>query len=317
MSERVLVTGGCGFVGAHLCDRLVERGDEVVAFDNFSRGSDEDLSSGARAEIEIVEGDVRDSEAVRRALASHRPASLFHLAAIHFIPECDQNPVATIDVNTVGTQVVLQACAETTCVKKLTLASTAAVYAPSFEAHHEASELGPTDIYGHTKLWSEQLCELFHRRTGASVGIARLFNVYGPGETNPHLIPTVLKQAERVGELWLGNLGTRRDYVYAGDVVAGLLSIDGGLGEGALRAYNLGSERAVDGAAVVAAVSEIIGRDLQVATDPERLRASDRPVLLSDCSRAQAELGWKATTGLTDGLRAALRHPVAARVEIT
>ena len=150
---------------------------------------------------------------------------VIHLAALHFIPACNRDPQRAIRVNVDGTQGVLKAAADAASVVGVVVASTAAVYAPSTEAHSESSTIGPTDIYGLTKLWSEQLAELFARSTGKSVGIARLFNVFGPGETNPHLIPTIVRQLQQGPELRLGNLSTKRDYVYVEDVARGLIAL--------------------------------------------------------------------------------------------
>ena len=128
------------------------------------------------------------------------------------------------------------------------MASTAAVYAPSEQPHDETSAIGPTDIYGLTKLWTEQLAELFHRKTGKPVGVARLFNVFGPGETNPHLIPTIVLQLQRGSELRLGNLRTKRDYVYVEDVARGLISLARDRLAGKSVTCNLGTGHQYDGA---------------------------------------------------------------------
>jgi UDP-glucose 4-epimerase len=201
-------------------------------------------------------------------------------------------------------------------VQTVIVASTGAVYAPSDSPHHEDSSLGPTDIYGHTKLWTEQLASMWHDRTGIPVGIARLFNVFGPGETNPHLIPTLLMQAERGNEIRLGDLTTKRDYVYVEDVGEGLRRLVGATSEHGLFVCNLGRGEPVDGHDVVSTVQRLLGRSLHVTVDPARLRASDRPFLVSDCRRADEVLGWKAQTGLERGLAEAIRHPAAASVAL-
>ncbi len=145
--------------------------------------------------------------------------------------------------------------------------------------------------------------------------VARLFNVFGPGETNPHLIPTIIRQAERSERLRLGNLSTQRDYVYVEDVAAGIVALADS-GEGGLRRCNLGRQQAHDGFELVRCVGELLGRDLDVVSDPGRVRSADRPLLLSDCSRAQALLGWEARTSLQEGLRAAIARPTATGVEV-
>jgi UDP-glucose 4-epimerase len=317
---RVLVTGGCGFVGSSLVRKLVADGDsDVLVLDDLSLGRPENLGP-ALSEVTLAEVDLRERDAVVEAVTGLAPQTVIHLAAIHFIPACDADPKRCIDVNVGGTQSLLDGC-EAAGVGAVVIASTAAVYAPGGAAHSDDAELGPIDIYGMSKLWAEQLLALFHRRTGIPGGVARLFNVFGPGETNPHLIPAVIRQAESSAELRLGNLATRRDYVFVEDVAQGLIDLASGVrdrvgaGEDPLTC-NLGREQAVDGFELVQAVGELMQRELRVVGDPARMRTSDRPLLLSDCSRARSLLGWSARTSLHDGLGAAIARPTAAGVRV-
>ena len=123
---------------------------------------------------------------------------IIHLAAVHFIPDCDADPEACLSTNVLGTQVALDSAQGSATVRAFVYASTVAVYQPSVEPHHESSRLAPTDVYGSSKLAGEQLVAWLGRRTGMPTGIARLSNVYGPDETNPHLIPVVISQVYAV-----------------------------------------------------------------------------------------------------------------------
>ena len=202
----------------------------------------------------------------------------------------------------------------------MVLASSAAVYAPSPDPHREGGELGPTDVYGHTKLWAEQLAGLhLGLRTGVHTAIARLFNVFGPGETNPHLIPTILRQAELGAELRLGNLSTRRSYLFVDDATEGLAS----LGARALGAphlvANIGGSRDYDASELVeTAVAGLLGRELTVRTDESRLRRSDRaaPRRRLLLGQRAARVAARAPRSRT-GLRAAARRPLATGVEVS
>jgi UDP-glucose 4-epimerase len=314
--ERILVTGGFGFVGSAVVKRLVEQGEaQVQVLDDCSLGVPENLGDALPFVTSAIV-DIRDRHAMREAMRELSPDVVIHLAALHFIPACDEDPKRCLDINVGGTQAVLDGCADVGA-KAVVLASTAAVYAPDTAAHGEDAAIGPTDVYGLSKLFSEQLGELFHRNTSTPVGVARLFNVFGPGETNPHLIPAVIRQAERGGELRLGNLTTKRDYVFVDDVADGLIALAREVRDaGAWMRCNLGREEAVDGHGLVSTIGELMGVELAVENDPRRMRRSDRPVLLSDCSGARSSLRWRAGTSLRDGLAAALQRPTAAGVSV-
>ncbi len=309
---RALVTGGFGFVGSQLCRTLVERGSEVAVLDDLSVGSEENLPPAISAEVRTIVADVRDLEAVERHMLAFGPTVVVHLAAVHFIPTCEQQPTLAIGVNVGGTQSVLEACSRAGSVEAVVVASSGAVYAPAPSAHDEEAAVGPTDIYGFSKEWTERLARYFHDSTGIAVGIARIFNVVGPGETNPHLLPAIIEQARDGGELRLGNLTTRRDYVFSGDVAEGLVRLADGCAANGVLTCNLGSESAQTGNELVQLVARAMGRELSVTPDPARFRESDRPLLLSDCTRAFDELAWRAETTIEDAVTVALAQPFAS-----
>lgn len=308
---RALITGGFGFVGSQLCRALVERGYEVAALDDLSVGSEENLAPELAREVQPLVADVRDLDTVERHVVQFRPTAVFHLAAVHFIPTCEQQPTLAISVNVTGTQAVLEACAKSGLVESVVVASSGAVYEPSSQAHSETDALGPTDVYGYSKEWTEKLATYFNDKTGIPVGIARIFNVIGPGETNAHLLPAIIEQIRDGGQLRLGNLSTRRDYVFSADIADGLTRLSEGCRDKGVLTCNLGSESAVSGTELVEVVARVAGHALSVASDPARFRESDRPMLLSDCSRAHGALGWRADTTIDDAVAAALARPFA------
>jgi UDP-glucose 4-epimerase len=309
---RILVTGGCGYVGSHASLALARLGHHVAVIDDLSLGRVDNLQDGLAQEVPIFQIDVEDTAAVAHAIAETKADVVVHLAALHFIPACEQDPQRAIRVNVGGTQGVLAAAARAASVRGVVVASTAAVYAPSDQAHSESSLVGPTDIYGHTKLWTEQLGELFRRNSGKSIGIARLFNVFGPGETNPHLIPTIVRQLQDGEELRLGNLLTKRDYVYVEDVARGLVALCGSVAADRSLTCNLGTGRQYSGNEVVGLIGRLMGREVELVTDETRIRPSDRPSLLSDSTFARDALGWVASTSLEEGLMQTVARPLAA-----
>ncbi|HKW59418.1 MAG TPA: NAD-dependent epimerase/dehydratase family protein [Candidatus Dormibacteraeota bacterium] len=289
-----LVTGGAGFIGRALVARLADQGERVVVLDNLLQFRDR---QPPELPAELVVGDVRDRAFVLSLLERVRPEAVYHLAAIHFIPACEADPGECISVNTAGAAAVLEACSKLAPSPACVLASTGAVYAPAQHAHREEETPGPVDVYGLSKLWMEQIGELFAKRDGLRVAVARLFNTYGPGETNPHLIPAVIDQVMAGGRLRVGNIDTRRDYVHVDDVAQALAAM-----AGRTETLNVGSGRAISGHEVIAAVGRAVGRPLEVETDASRLRKVDRPLLLSDPSRAADVLGWRAEMAFDQGI---------------
>lgn len=310
-----MVTGGTGFVGRGVVSLLVSLGRRVVVLDNLSVYSDREAPQPPEG-AELVVGDIRDGELVRFVLDRERPTTLFHLAAIHYIPACDRDPAACVSVNTAGTASVLEACSAAATAPVCVLASTAAVYAPADTPHSETDALGPVDIYGLSKLWLEQLADLYFRRNRLPVAVARLFNVYGPGETNPHLIPSLIDQALAGGVIRVGDLATRRDYVHVDDASRALVAMAQIATKGGLECINVGTGRAVSGHDVVETIASCLDRALEIEVDSSRLRPVDRPLLLADTRRAAERVGWRARVSFQDGMRDLLHASLASGARI-
>ena len=309
---RCLVTGGCGFVGSALVRRLLAESCEVVVVDDLSRGARENLGAD-QDRVRVLEQDVTSS--LDRAFAAFRPQAVFHLAAQHFIPDCDADPVRCLQVNVDGTRSVLDAAAALGGPISVVVASSAAVYAPADGPHREQEDLpGPVDVYGYSKLWAEELAAGFAARTGNGVAIARLFNVFGPGETNAHFIPSLICQLKAGQEIRLGNLSTRRDYVFVDDVADALLRLARHGADGRSATVNVGTGRAYAGHEVVEALAAMAATGVAPVVDRSRLRPVDRPVLLADPTLAQKLVDWTPRTSLAEGLRAAWDRPVGAGV---
>jgi UDP-glucose 4-epimerase len=281
--------------------------------DDLSRGSIENLGS-VMDQVTVIEQDV--TVGLDQVLASYRPDTIFHLAAVHFIPDCDADPLRCLRVNVEGTRAVLEAAAALGQPMSVVLASTAAVYAPADWPHHEDDPLGPIDVYGYSKRWAEELARSFGTRTGIGVGIARLFNVYGPGETNPHFIPSLISQIQAGEVVRLGNLSSKRDYVFVDDVAEALVRLAGYCATGHSATLNVGTGAAFSGHEVVRALATLpaTSADLALTTDPHRIRPVDRPYLQANSNLAQKLLGWAPDTSFEGGLRAAWERPVGAGV---
>jgi UDP-glucose 4-epimerase len=190
------------------------------------------------------------------------------------------------------------------------------VYEPADVAHTESGPLRPVDVYGLSKLWAEQLAQLYWQRDGLNISVGRVFNVYGPGETNPHLIPSLIDQALGGSVILVGNLATSRDYVHVDDVARALVAMGQRKQTPAMLCVNLGSGRAISGARVVETIGRCLGRALETSTEPSRLRQVDRPMLLSDPSLAAELIGWRAQVSFEDGMRDLVRASLAAGTRV-
>lgn len=302
----MLVTGGAGFVGLPTVRRLVARGFEVVVVDNFAVGSASRLDElVSTAPVSVEEVDVRDAGAVGAVVRDVAPWGVIHLAALHYIPYCIAHPAETMAVNLLGLQHLLDALGEAPA-RRFVFASTADVYRPSLRPHGEDDETTPSSIYGASKLTGEWLVRLW-RASGAltEAVTARLFNVYGPGETNPHVIPHLCQSMHQGDDLTLGNVDAKRDYTYVDDVADVLVALlDSDVAD---RTVNVGAGHSWSVAQVVDHLARLTGRDLRICVDPERLRLSDRPDLRADPRRLRALVPGAVATPLETGLRRLLQ----------
>jgi UDP-glucose 4-epimerase len=287
MNKRILVTGGAGFVGSHLVERLRERGDAVHVLDDLSRGRSEWVADGAVLEVL----DIRDEDAVRALVRDVRPTHVVHLAALHFIPAVDEAPAVARSINVGGTASLAAALA-TAPPETILFASTAAVY-PNLEGPiDEDLPVAPIDLYGETKVEGEAILREFAQARGSAAVFARLFNVVGRHETNPHVLPEIVEQLRGGADVVrLGALDTRRDYVNAADVAAAIVLLLDDRPQG-VSIFNVGTGSAVSVRQIVDVCAGILGRSVSIEQDPERLRKVDRAELLADSSKLTSHTGW-------------------------
>jgi UDP-glucose 4-epimerase len=296
-----IVTGGAGFIGSMVCRKLVERGRDVVAIDNLRNGRQEFLA-GLEPKVKILTLDIRDAGAVRAAVKDIRPAAVCHLAAIHFIPYCNQHPQETIDVNITGTLNVLEACRESP-PQMVVIASSAAVYGISDEPNRETEPPLPMDIYGTTKRCDEDLGRLYSAQTQAPCIAARIFNAVGPNETNPHLVPHLidqLKSGER--RISLGNLDPYRDYIDTRDLAEALIGLLHHPSAG-FDTFNIGTSREYSVRDVIGICEQVLGRAIEVAQRPDLVRKTERMHLCACIDKIRRATGWTPRIDLPQTLR--------------
>jgi UDP-glucose 4-epimerase len=299
------VTGAAGFLGSHVVDCLLARGVPVLAVDDGSTGKEAFLAPHAgNPSFMLAWQDIRDAAALRLLFETHRPAAVVHLAAVHFIPACMADPPRTVSCNVHGTQCILSA-ARAAGVERLWFASTGDVYTPSDAPHREAdSPTGAFNIYGLTKLMGEQLVAFESRsRPEARFIIGRLFNLYGPRETNPHFLPEVLGQlrANRHATLRLGNLAPTRDLVPVADAAQAVVATMGAAPPG-VTTVNIATGTAVSMQHVLDLIGKILGTPLAVETDPAKFRLIERAHLRANVVKLRELIGWSPHADLHSGL---------------
>jgi UDP-glucose 4-epimerase len=295
-----LVVGGMGFIGSAVCRQLAALGYRVCVLDNESKGSCRNLE-GVR--VQVYRADILAGE-VGAIVQSIQPSAVIHLAAMHFIPECNQDPARCLEVNVAGTEHVLAACRNARSTR-VVLASSMAVYPISDEAHREIDPVRPTDVYGESKATNERQARRFHEETGITTVAVRLSNCYGPRETNAHVIPEIMKQlAAGASEVRLGNVDVCRDFLHVDDAARGLTALAVQPLEVAYHVVNLSAGQEYSVRRVLVELSNILGREIRVASDPDRIRPAERQHLLGDRTLMRGLAGWEPSVALRDGLAA-------------
>lgn len=304
-----LVTGAAGFLGSHVVEQLLARKIPVLGVDDLSTGRWQFLAPfAADPNFRFVCKDIRDEAGLTALCKQESPTAAVHLAALHFIPAAMRAPALTVSLNVHGTQSVLSAC-RAASVPRFWFASTADVYKADTKAHLESSEVGPFNIYGLTKWIGEQLVHLEAASSPqAHFVIGRLFNLYGPHETNPHILPEIINQIrEGATVLRLGNMTPKRDMVPVADAARAVIEMVEKSGPGVTTA-NLATGVSVTMQEVVERIAALSGRALRIETDPAKLRTVERPHLQADVSRLRAMIGWAPHADLTRGLRELLAY---------
>jgi len=225
--NRILVTGGAGFIGSHLVDALIADGREVTVLDNLSTGKMENLSRHlGNGNLHFVKGDVLGVAVVREAVKD--VDAVFHLAAVTSVPFSVEHPLETFQVNVNGTRNLLEAC-RNGGVERFILVSSCAVYGePKYLPIDERHPLNPISPYAESKLKAGLLCQEYHKKYGLKTTVLRPFNVYGPRQTNGEYSGVITKFVDqlRAGKLPVicGDGSQTRDFIFVADAINTFLS---------------------------------------------------------------------------------------------
>lgn len=297
--KKIIVTGGAGFIGSAVIQELQKFGHDIYVID--------DLSFGNRQFIQIpdekfFETDILDTKAVSDIIEQIQPNYIVHLAAVHFIPYCNQHPYKSSNINILGTINIMEAARKLPSLEKFFFASTAAVYPIYDEAIREDMATGPLDIYGLSKLTGEYLCSDFYQKTQIPTIICRFFNAFGPNETNPHLIPEIqLQILKGKRTIELGNLEPKRDFIHTYDMARAVRMLLEKFNSG-IDTFNLGRGIEYSVVEIVEAFSRQIGEPVEIVQHPDRVRKTDRMHLLADITKLKNATGWQPEISIDEGI---------------
>lgn len=297
---RVVVTGGAGFVGSHVCDRLLERGDEVVCADN--------LSTGMRENIEEHTGDPRyefiECDVSREIPVAGRVDAVMHMASPASPPDYLRMPLETLDVGSLGTRHALDLALASGA--RYLLASTSEMYGdplvhPQSESYWgNVNPIGPRSVYDEAKRFAETLTMAYHRVHGLSTRIVRIFNTYGPRlrPGDGRVVSNFLVQAMENRPLTVYGDGSQtRSFCFVDDEVSGLLAL---LDSDLVGPVNIGNPVEFTVLELAKIVVEVVGSDSEVVFEP--LPIDDPTRRCPDIARARELLGWEPRVDLREGL---------------
>ncbi len=312
-SGKILVTGADGFIGSHLVDMLVRQGYDVRAFvlyNSFnSWGWLDRVDDDVKGKFEIFAGDVRDPHGVREAMKGC--TTVFHLAALIAIPYSYHSPATYVETNMTGTLNIVQAARDLGVQVIQTSTSETygtAQYVPIDEEH----PLQGQSPYSATKIGADQMALSYYRSFETPVTVVRPFNTYGPRQSARAVIPTVITQiAAGQTELKLGSLTPTRDFSYVTDTAAGFIALaecDAAIGE----VVNLGSGFEISIGDTVKLISEVMGQDITITTDEQRIRPEKSEVerLFSDMTKAKKLTKWRPAYGELEGFKRGMAETV-------
>lgn len=321
--KNVLLTGAGGFIGSHLAEALVKGGARLRAFVRYNSRGDpgllRQLDPAVLSEIELISGDITDTDAVRKAVTGCD--TVFHLGALISIPYSYYHPEQVVTTNVMGTLNVLLACRDSG-VERVLHTSTSEVYGTARSVPiSEEHPLQGQSPYSASKIGADKLAESFYCAYELPVVTVRPFNTFGPRQSARAIIPTIITQALTRPEIHLGATDTRRDFTFVTDTVSGFLKAAQTPGvEG--QVFNLGTGREVTIAEVLERVLAYapafgVAQAPAVVTDPQRLRPAKSEVqrLLSDNAHARQALHWQPEVSFEEGLRQTMAW-IAAHLEL-
>ncbi|MBI5553657.1 MAG: SDR family NAD(P)-dependent oxidoreductase [Candidatus Diapherotrites archaeon] len=308
MQEKIVVTGGAGFIGSFLCEKLVEQGFDVTVLDNLSTGKPENLEK-IKDKIRFVQADITVREQIDPVFSGAR--YVFHLAALSYVGESVQRPSDYNRINIDGTLNVLQA-AKAQGVQRVIFPSTCIVYGDTSSVPvPETEPLNPNTPYGFTKAAGEWYCRMFNDLHGLQTVCVRIFNAYGPRMRQRVISKFALRMLNGESPLVNGNGKQKRDLIYVSDIVDGLLCGLKISPQQCGKTYNIGTGTSHRLTEVVDAINSELGTHTPIEFRPAV--AGEAEEMTASTKTAEKVLGFKAKVGLREGIHQTMewfrQHP--------
>ena len=317
---RVLVTGGAGYIGSHTLLELMAGNHDVCVFDSYINSSPvvlDRVRSLSNGQVRAEQGDIRDDQTLSHVMDDFRPDAVIHFAGLKAVGDSMKRPLDYYDVNLRGTMGVLRAMDAVGC-KRMIFSSSATVYGdPVYLPYDEAHPLNPTNVYGRSKLLSEQVITDWAELTGGTGVLLRYFNPVGahpsarigedpegiPDNLMPYVAQVAIGKRDRLsvfGNDYDTPDGTGlRDYIHVVDLArAHVAALDYAATAKGARPFNIGTGQSYSVLEMIAAFAAASGRDIPYDIAPRR--AGDIAAMQADASRAAKDLGWVASFGLAD-----------------
>jgi len=313
-SGTVLVTGAAGFIGSHVCEALLARGDRVIGLDNFDpfypaamKRMNLTAIGHPRPAFELVEADICDANAVRSLFERTKPASVIHLAAKAGVRPSIADPGAYVRTNAYGTSVILEECRRV-AVSRVVVASSSSVYGNNkkvpFAEEDDVSR--PISPYAASKRACELVCHAHHHLTGMPTACLRFFTVFGPRQRPDLAIQTFIRSISEGKTIRVfGDGSSSRDYTFIGDIVDGVLAAHDRIADmphdKRFRIWNLGGNHPVSLSEMIATIERVVGK--KAVIDRQPMQPGDVERTFADLTRSGAELGYRPRMAFEAGVR--------------
>ncbi len=303
---KILLTGGAGFIGSHLAERLLERGETVVILDDFNSFYDPEIKMKnvqrirEKGEFILCREDLLNSKVIREIFDKHQPEAVIHLAACAGVRPSLENPGFYCEVNVTGTARLLEICKDHG-VGHFVFGSSSSVYGVSSRLPFGEDDPvdQPISPYAATKRAGELLCSVYHQNYSLPVTCLRFFTVYGPRQRPEMAIHKFTRQIQRGQEIAVYHEGrSERDYTYVDDIMQGILAaLDRPSG---FNIFNLGNSRTVVLQDLIGLIEGALGKEAKIRLLPGQ--PGDVPVTFADISRAEEALDYSPVTSIEQGV---------------